>query len=137
MEKKFNKKEYDIKYNKEHKTQFKVNLNNDEAEEINHFLKTKNINKTAFIRRAYEIAKIEFGELEKQPRKIKFMYTEFNRLYFQYLDNENEIEVVSKFYFLHNHRLYNSVESLFCNVFNKNVSLINPDDFEKELKKID
>lgn len=132
MKKEFNQKEYINDYKKKNYKQFNVRMPVKETEEIEHFLKVKDINKTDFIRRAYEIAKIEFGELEEQPRKIKFMYTEFNHFYFQYLDNENEVEIISKFYFL---CLYSSVESVFYNIFNKNVILINPDDFEKELKK--
>lgn len=135
MEKGFNQNEYINYYKKKNYKQFNVRMPIKETEEIEQFLKEKKINKTDFIRKAYEIAKIEFGEIEDQPRKIKFIYTKFNHFYFQYLDNENELEIISKLYFLSNYHSYNSVESLFYNVFNKNVSLENPNDFYKEILK--
>lgn len=64
MEKKFNKKEYDIAYMKEHKSQFKVSLNKDEMIEMNELLKKHRITKTDFVRNSFKKLKEEL-EMKK------------------------------------------------------------------------
>ena len=49
---KFNKKEYDIKYNKEHYSRFLVDLPKEEKEELDRLLKEKGITKAEFLRDA-------------------------------------------------------------------------------------
>ncbi len=51
---KFNKKEYDLKYHKEHKKQFNVSLNIKEHEELIKLLKLKGIKQIDFVRNAFE-----------------------------------------------------------------------------------
>ena len=50
MEKKFNQKEYINNWKKQHKAQFKVDLNKDEKEELDKLLEEKGITKAQFLR---------------------------------------------------------------------------------------
>ena len=50
----FDKKKYDIEYNKLHKKQFKVNLNIEEYNILCELLKLKNLSKVQFVRNALE-----------------------------------------------------------------------------------
>ncbi len=58
-EKKFNKKEYDMKFRKEKKKQFNVDLDISVYEELEELLKRKNITKAQFLRNAIEELKEE------------------------------------------------------------------------------
>ena len=49
---KFNKKEYDINYKKEHKAQFKVDLNKNEKIDLDLMLKKFNVSQVDFLRNA-------------------------------------------------------------------------------------
>lgn len=53
MNKKFDKKKYDIEYKKKNKRQFKVDLNIDEYEELNTLLKEKGLSKIQFVRDSF------------------------------------------------------------------------------------
>ncbi len=53
MNKKFDKKKYDIEYKKKNKHQFKVDLNIDEYEELNTLLKEKGLSKVQFVRDSF------------------------------------------------------------------------------------
>ena len=48
----FNKAKYDIEYKKAHKTQFKVELNKDEATELDELLVANGLTKVQFVRNA-------------------------------------------------------------------------------------
>ena len=50
----FDKAKYDIDYKKEHKKQFKVELNKEEAEELEKLLKAHGLSKVQFVRNAME-----------------------------------------------------------------------------------
>ena len=54
MEKKFNQKEYINNWKKQHKAQFKVDLNKDEKAELDELLEKKGITKAQFLRDAIE-----------------------------------------------------------------------------------
>lgn len=49
LENKFDKKEYDKKYHKEHYKQFKAKLKKQDYDELNELLKEKNMKKPEFI----------------------------------------------------------------------------------------
>ncbi len=59
MEKKFNQKEYINKWKKENKSQFKVDLNKAEKEELDRILEMLNISKADFLRNAIKNFKEE------------------------------------------------------------------------------
>ena len=71
----FNKKEYDIKYKKEKKSQFKVDLNKNENLKYNCVLKVKNITKVDFVRENMKKLEVEFNMKEKKEL-IKNMISE-------------------------------------------------------------
>ena len=52
--KEFNQKEYIMNYNKTHYKQFKVNLKNEEMNELIKLLKQNNLTKTSFLKKAIE-----------------------------------------------------------------------------------
>ncbi len=64
MEKKFNKKEYDMALRKKTKKQFNVDLNIDEKEEIDKFLSEHEISKVDFVRNSFKKLKEEL-EMKK------------------------------------------------------------------------
>lgn len=81
MEKKFNKKEYDIAYMKEHKSQFKVSLNKDEMIEMNELLKKHRITKTDFVRNSFKKLKEELEMKEFDGSTADFQdYDEVNKI---------------------------------------------------------
>ena len=51
---KFNQSKYIQEYRKENKKQFNVDLNKDEAEELDRLLKEKGMTKVEFVRKAIE-----------------------------------------------------------------------------------
>ena len=51
---KFNQKEYIVKWQKEHKTKFAVDLNKEEYNDLCILLKSKNLTKVQFVRDAFE-----------------------------------------------------------------------------------
>ncbi|MBR2840708.1 MAG: hypothetical protein IKF01_02430 [Bacilli bacterium] len=61
MKDKFNKREYDREYSKEHYSQFKAKLKKDDMVELNGLLKKYNLNKTQFVMKAKEL--LEKGKL--------------------------------------------------------------------------
>lgn len=58
----FDKAKYDIEYKKEHKAQFKVDLNKDEMEELNKLLEKHGLTKAQFLRTAIEELKSKKAE---------------------------------------------------------------------------
>ena len=55
--KEFNKKNYDIDYRKKYKSQFNVDLNKDEKNELDNLLNKKGITKSEFLRIAISLLK--------------------------------------------------------------------------------
>ena len=55
--KEFNKKEYDINYRKKFKSQFNVDLNKDEKDELDLLLNNKGLTKSDFLRAAMQSLK--------------------------------------------------------------------------------
>ena len=55
----FDKTKYDIEYHKKYKSQFKVDLSNDENQELNNLLKEKGMKKVEFVRWAIKKLKQE------------------------------------------------------------------------------
>ncbi len=64
-DKKFNKKDYDNNYQKDHYLQFKAKLKPEEKLEIDKWLKEVKLNKTEFIKEAYQLMKEKYKEEEK------------------------------------------------------------------------
>ena len=56
------KAQYDIEYRKKHKKQFNTDLNIEEYEELNNFLKKKKITKAQFVRDAFKKLKEEYDK---------------------------------------------------------------------------
>lgn len=68
----FNKKEYDLKYDKEHYKQFKAKVKNEEMNKINNLLKEKNINKVEYIKLSYFLINLE--DLKSKVKEITSRY---------------------------------------------------------------
>ena len=65
--KEFNKKNYDINYRKKYKSQFNVDLNKDEKNELDNLLNEKRVTKSEFLRIA--ISLLKEGELDSYFEK--------------------------------------------------------------------
>lgn len=62
MKKEFDQNKYITEYKKNNYKQFKVDLPTEEKEEIDLFLKENNLNKTMFIREAYQLMKEKYSD---------------------------------------------------------------------------
>lgn len=81
MEKKFNKKEYDMALRKKTKKQFNVDLNIDEKEEIDKFLSEHEISKVDFVRNSFKKLKEELEMKEFDGSTADFQdYDEVNKI---------------------------------------------------------
>lgn len=120
---KFNKKEYDINYKKEHKAQFKVDLNKNEKIDLDLMLKKFNISQADFLRNAIREFKIKTKN-DNDIARIKFIKQDMNGNYiFKYIDKNCE-EIVDHNYI---NNIF-TVEECFRYFLKKDVILINPED---------
>lgn len=86
---KFNKKEYDAQYQREHYKQFKAKIKNKDMSELNDLLKNKGMNKTEFVLNAKDL--LERGIMMNENEKI------FNEIYRK--TGKNVAELISDFEF--------------------------------------
>ena len=67
--KEFNKKEYDINYRKKFKSQFNVDLNKDEEDELDLLLNNKGLTKSDFLRAAMQSLKEDKLDLNLEKKR--------------------------------------------------------------------
>lgn len=67
--KEFNKKEYDINYRKKFKSQFNVDLNKDEKDELDLLLNNKGLTKSDFLRAAMQSLKEDKLDLNLEKKR--------------------------------------------------------------------
>lgn len=72
--KKFNKKEYDLIYQKEHLVQFNVKMKREEKEEIDSFLKENNITQLELIKWGYKKIKERKSIKQIENKNIKNLF---------------------------------------------------------------
>lgn len=120
---KFNKREYDVSYKKEHKAQFKVDLNKNEKINLDLILKEYNISQADFLRNAIREFKIKTKN-DNDVERIKFIKKDIKGNYiFKYM-NKNQEEVVDHTYL---NNIF-TVEECFRYFLKKDVLLTNPED---------
>lgn len=88
MSEKFNKKEYDIAYQKEKQAQFNVKMRKEEKEKIDSFLKANGITQLKLVRCGYETLK---NEIEKGENEMKELLEKY--------DIESVEDFVPEFYY--------------------------------------
>lgn len=87
--KEFNKKQYDIAYQKENQAQFNVRLLKEEKQEIDEFLKANNFTKIYLIRKGYQKLKekIKKKQIENEYIKSIFLLNDIIRLFIEEQDD--------------------------------------------------
>ena len=89
----FNKEKYDINYRKKFKSQFNVDLNKDEKDELDTMLKAKGLTKSEFLRAA--LHQLKNGKLDLKFEKKDYFYIEvtcynnFKYYYFYYPESDS------------------------------------------------
>lgn len=100
--KEFNKEKYDSNYRKKFKSQFNVDLNKDEKEELDNLLKEKGLTKSEFLRAS--IYSLKNNKLDLNFEKKEYYYVEvinnnnfkYYYLYFPNTDSCIDYDRISK-----------------------------------------
>ena len=90
MSEKFNKKQYDMTYQKEYQAQFNVRMKKGEKEEIDSFLRENKLTQLELIRWGYKKLKerINVRNIENDNIKSIFLLNDIIRLFIQVQDDD-------------------------------------------------
>ena len=132
--KKFDKIKYDMDYRKKHKSQFNVDINKEEKEEIEALLKNNGITKADFLRNAIRKYKSETTSIRVYIYMDKIVFTK---------DDENSEEYMTEAFYINEDKHGNECVSInildiidtILNINNNNIIFINKRNEKYDTKK--
>lgn len=121
---KFDKTKYDMDYRKKHKSQFNVDINKEEKDEIDALLKNNGMTKTDFLRNAIRKYKSETTSIRVYIYMDKIVFTK---------DDENGEEYMTEAFYINEDKHGNECVSIkildiidtILNINNNNIIFIN------------
>lgn len=132
--KKFDKIKYDMDYRKKHKSQFNVDINKEEKDEIDALLKNNGITKADFLRNAIRKYKSETTSIRVYIYMDKIVFTK---------DDENGEEYMTEAFYINEDKNGNECVSInildiidtILNINNNNIIFINKRNEKYDTKK--
>lgn len=132
--KKFDKIKYDMDYRKKHKSQFNVDINKEEKDEIDALLKNNGITKADFLRNAIRKYKSEITSIRVYIYMDKIVFTK---------DDENGEEYMTEAFYINEDKHGNECVSInildiidtILNINNNNIIFINKRNEKYDTKK--
>lgn len=132
--KKFDKIKYDMDYRKKHKSQFNVDINKEEKDEIDALLKNNGITKADFLRNAIRKYKSETTSIRVYIYMDKIVFTK---------DDENGEEYMTEAFYINEDKHGNECVSInildiidtILNINNNNIIFINKRNEKYDTKK--
>lgn len=132
--KKFDKIKYDMDYRKKHKSQFNVDINKEEKDEIDALLKNNGITKADFLRNAIRKYKSETTSIRVYIYMDKIVFTK---------DDENSEEYMTEAFYINEDKHGNECVSInildiidtILNINNNNIIFINKRNEKYDTKK--
>lgn len=131
---KFDKTKYDMDYRKKHKSQFNVDINKEEKDEIDALLKNNGMTKTDFLRNAIRKYKSETTSIRVYIYMDKIVFTK---------DDENGEEYMTEAFYINEDKYGNECVSInildiidtILNINNNNIIFINKRNEKYDTKK--
>lgn len=131
---KFDKTKYDMDYRKKHKSQFNVDINKDEKDEIDALLKNNGMTKTDFLRNAIKKYKSETTSIRVYIYMDKIVFTK---------NDENGEEYMTEAFHINEDKYGNECVSInildiidtILNINNNNIIFINKRNEKYDTKK--